>query len=327
MFKSFTFVTCLCSLSFTVAASAAEPVKLEGHYAQGGTVRGWVEPGSSASLDGRALRIGKDGSFIFGFDRDHGASSTLRVVHADGEVEVRKFDIESREYNIERIDGLPPAKVSPRTQAQINHILRDQKMKRDSRKSPSQDIHFTETFMWPLTGRLSGFYGSQRILNGEPKRPHYGVDVAAPQDTNFYAPAGGVVTLASDDMYFEGGLIFLDHGLGYTSGFLHMTRVDVKPGDVVKKGDLLGGVGAAGRATGPHLDWRITWMGKQLDPTFLVPPMDEAMATWEADLAAARGGLNTIDEGTPEWTEEEAEAMAAEVLGEDEPSQTAPAGN
>ena len=319
MFKVFSLTAFVCSVSFASSVGAAEPVKLDGHYAQGGTVRGWVEPGSSVALDGRALRIAKDGSFIFGFDRDHGSRSTLRVVHADGEVETRTFDIESREYNIERIDGLPPSKVTPRTQAQINHILRDQKMKRDSRKSPSQDIYFNEDFVWPLTGRLSGFYGSQRILNGEPKRPHYGVDVAAPEGTNFYAPAGGVVTLASDDMYFEGGLIFLDHGLGYTSGFLHMTRVDVKPGDVVKQGDLLGGVGAAGRATGPHLDWRITWMGKQLDPTFLVPPMEEAIA--------ARDAVNTIDEGTPEWTEEEAEAMAAEALGGGETSQTAPADN
>ena len=257
---------------------AAEPVQLSGQYIQGGTIIGKGEPGVRVTLDGTPIMVTAAGDFIFGFDRDHKGVSTLQVTHADGEVETLNFDITSREYNVERIDGLPPSKVTPRTPEQIAHIQRDVQMKKDSKQNPSQEIWFDQPFDWPLTGRLSGFYGSQRILNGEPRRPHYGVDIAAPEDTDFFAPAGGVVKLAADDMYFEGGLIFLDHGLGYVSGFLHMTRVDVKPGDIVQKGDLLGGVGAAGRATGPHLDWRINWMGRMLDPTFLVPSMEAALA-------------------------------------------------
>ena len=242
-------------------------------YEQGGVVRGYVTPGSQVTLDGRYVQVAPDGAIIFGFDRDYRAKATLAITYPDTTSETHSFDIASKTYNIERIDGLPPSKVTPRTKEQIDHIMRDQKMKSDSRKNPARETWFMEDWAWPMTGRMSGFYGSQRVLNGEPKRPHYGVDIAAPTGTNFYAPAGGIVTLASTDMYFEGGLIFLDHGHGFTSGFLHISRTDVEVGEVVEKGDLLGGVGAAGRATGPHLDWRITWMGQQIDPTSLVGPL------------------------------------------------------
>ena len=285
MMRLFFVSICVAASFFLSPSFAAEPVQLSGQYIQGGTIIGKGEPGIRVSLDGSPIMVTPDGDFVFGFDRDHKGASTLQVTHVDGDIETLSFDIASREYNIERIDGLPPSKVTPRTPEQIAHIQRDQKLKKESKQNPSPQIWFDQGFDWPLTGRLSGFYGSQRILNGEPRRPHYGVDIAAPQDTDFFAPAGGVVTLASDDMYFEGGLIFLDHGLGYVSGFLHMTRVDVKAGDIVQKGDLLGGVGAAGRATGPHLDWRINWMGRMLDPTFLVPSMETAIAAEQAKAA------------------------------------------
>jgi len=273
------------AILFLTPSFAAEPVELAGQYIQGGTVVGKGEPGIRASLDGTPIMVTPEGDFVFGFDRDHKGASTLQVTHVDGEVETLTFDIAGRDYNIERIDGLPDAKVTPRTPEQIAHIQRDVQMKKDAKQNPSQQVWFDEPFDWPVTGRISGNYGSQRILNGEPRRPHYGVDIAAPQDTNFYAPAGGVVTLANNDMYFEGGLIFLDHGLGYVSGFLHMNRIDVKAGDVVKKGDLLGGVGSAGRSTGPHLDWRINWMGRQVDPTLLVPSMESAIAAKQAETS------------------------------------------
>lgn len=283
------------AIFFLTPSFAAERVQLTGQYVQGGTIIGKGEPGVRVSLDGAPIMVTLDGDFIFGFDRDHKGASTLEVTHADGDVETLTFDIAGRDYNIERIDGLPDSKVTPRTPEQIAHIQRDVQMKKDAKQNPSQRVWFDEPFDWPVTGRISGNYGSQRILNGEPRRPHYGVDIAAPQDTDFFAPAGGVVTLANNDMYFEGGLIFLDHGLGYVSGFLHMNRVDVKAGDVVKKGDLLGGVGSAGRSTGPHLDWRINWMGRQVDPTLLVSSMEEAIAaknTATPDLTPASVGGN-----------------------------------
>ncbi len=265
----------LVAFGMCFSAQAAERVILDGVFKQGGMVLGHVEPGAAVSLDGQALSVAESGRFVFGFDRDQGPHAALDIVHADGARERRELSIEARDYDIQRIDGLPPAQVTPRTDKQIAHIKRDQEMKRQARVIRSQGHWIFETFIWPLTGRISGVYGSQRILNGEPRRPHYGVDVAAPAGTDFVAPAGGVVTLAAEDMYFEGGLIFLDHGQGVTSAFLHLDSVAVAVGDIVAQGDVLGVVGARGRATGPHLDWRMDWYGKQLDPVFLVGPMPD----------------------------------------------------
>ena len=273
-----------CLLSFTSyflcsPLQAAEVVILDGIFKQGGMVLGHVAPGTTVSLDGQALSLAPSGRFVFGFDRDQGPHATLDIVHTDGSIEHRELSVEGRDYDIQRIDGLPPAQVTPRTKAQLAHIKRDQQMKHQARADRSQGIWIFEHFTWPLTGRVSGVYGSQRILNGEPRRPHYGVDIAAPKGTNFMAPAGGVVTLAAEDMYFEGGLIFLDHGFGVTSAFLHLESVAVTAGEKVSQGDVLGTVGAQGRATGPHLDWRMDWYGKHLDPTFLVGPMPEMAHT------------------------------------------------
>jgi len=269
-------VLVLITLILSAPLDAAERVILNGLLTQGGMVVGQAEPGAAVSLDGEALQVGPNGQFVFGFDRDQGPRATLDIVQKDGSVEHRILIIKAREYAIQHIDGLPPAQVTPRTKEQIAHIQRDQKMKRQARENGSRGMWFAQKFIWPLTGPLTGFYGSQRILNGKPRRPHYGVDIAAPAGTNFVAPAGGVVTLASEDMYFEGGLIFLDHGYGITSAFLHLNSVAVAVGDEVKQGDVLGTVGARGRATGPHLDWRMDWKGRHLDPTFLVGPMPDA---------------------------------------------------
>lgn len=133
-----------------------------------------------------------------------------------------------------------------------------------------------QDFIWPAKGRLSGFYGSQRVLNGDPKRPHYGVDVAAPTGTEVVAPADGVVRLAHPDLFFSGGTIIIDHGFGVNSTFLHLSSVDVEVGEPVKQGDFIGRIGATGRATGPHLDWRINWLNHRLDPQLLVPPFEES---------------------------------------------------
>ena len=128
-------------------------------------------------------------------------------------------------------------------------------------------------FQWPVEGRISGVYGSQRILNGIPKRPHFGIDIAAPAGTPIRAPAVGLVTLAADDHYYTGGTVILDHGHGLTSAFLHLQEVRVAPGQTVAQGEVIGTLGATGRATGPHLDWRINWFDQRLDPAFFVPPM------------------------------------------------------
>jgi murein DD-endopeptidase MepM/ murein hydrolase activator NlpD len=157
-------------------------------------------------------------------------------------------------------------------------IARSTRVKNEARKTRAEGSWFREGFIWPATGPVSGVFGSQRYYNGEPRRPHYGVDVAAPTGTPIVAPAGGVITLADMDMYFEGGLVFLDHGQGVTSLMMHMSRIDVKAGDRVEQGDVLGAVGGTGRATGPHLHWGLYWRGAWLDPERLVGPMPSSDA-------------------------------------------------
>ncbi len=253
-----------------------ERFSLNGNFIQGGMVVGHVVPGAKLKLDGRTVMVAAGGEFVFGFDRDYGPQAVLTVSYADGSIETRDFDVAQREYDVQRIDGLPPSKVTPQTQEQIDHILRDQALKREARKLPVKGIWFKQVFDWPVTGIVTGVYGSQRILNGELRRPHYGIDIAVPTGTDVVAPAGGVVILAQPDMYFEGGLIFLDHGHGFTSGFLHMDRIDVVVGDMVEKGQVIGTVGATGRVTGSHLDWRINWSGQQIDPELLAGPMPQS---------------------------------------------------
>ncbi|MAM95597.1 MAG: peptidase M23 [Parvibaculum sp.] len=241
---------------------------------QGGLAIGHAVPGAKASLDGMMLDVDRDGTFAMGFDRDHERRATLRVVYPDGTVEERVLTIAEREWQIQRVEGVPRKYVSPPADA-MAAIARGTKLKADARKTRAEGSWFTEGFIWPVTGPISGVFGSQRYYNGEPRRPHYGVDVAAPTGTPIRAPASGVVTLADADMYFEGGLVFLDHGQGVTTLIMHMSRIDVKTGDMVKQGDVIGAVGGTGRATGPHLHWGMYWRGAYLDPQLLVGPMPE----------------------------------------------------
>ena len=210
------------------------------------------------------LQADDEGIFVIAFHRDAAPFSRLRILTGPGQDEegaVLDIQISDRTYKIERIDGLPPSKVTPQTPEQIKHIKRDRGLKKKAFASRAEGRWFLEDFKRPAQGRLSGFYGSQRILNGTPKNPHYGVDIAAPKGTPVHAPAGGVVILARPDMYYEGGLVLLDHGQGFVSTFMHMSAVDVKEGTMLQQGDPVGKIGATGRATGPHLDWRMTWRG------------------------------------------------------------------
>ncbi|MBL4620368.1 MAG: M23 family metallopeptidase, partial [Marinicaulis sp.] len=175
----------------------------------------------------------------------------------------------------QRIDGLDQSKVSGFTEIQLVKIAKDSKKKKAARLDTQSLADWAGGFDWPVTGRISGVFGSQRILNGEPKRPHSGVDVAAVTGTPVRAPASGIVTLAEGDMYFEGGLVLLDHGHWLESAFLHMSRIDVVPGQRIEKGDIIGAVGATGRVTGPHLHWSMKWAGMLVDPQLTVVPMSQ----------------------------------------------------
>jgi len=267
----------LASFLLLSVPAFADTLDLSGNMVQGGLAIGRTVPGAKVSLDGMMLDVDADGIFAIGFDRDRKPDATLRVVYPDGGTETRALAIEPREWQIQRVEGVPQKYVSPPPEA-MAAIARATKLKEEARKTRAGGSRFAEGFIWPATGPISGVFGSQRYYNGEPRRPHYGVDVAAPTGTPVRAPAGGVVTLAEPDMYFEGGLVFLDHGQGVTTLTMHMSRIDVKTGDRVEQGDIIGAVGGTGRATGPHLHWGVYWRGAWLDPQLLVGPMPEETA-------------------------------------------------
>lgn len=257
-------------LSITAAQAADLSLRLTGELTQGGFVFGKTEPGSTLSLDGRGVAVSANGSFFLGFHYNAADTARLKITSPDGMQSETALTIAPRTFNVERIDGLPQGKVTAPPERQ-ERIGREWAKKQKARAQKGMQLDWVQGFIEPVeTYRLSGFYGSQRILNGVAKRPHYGLDFAAPTGTRVVAPAGGVVTLAEPDFWYEGGLIFLDHGHGLQSAFLHLSDVSVKAGDVVKQGDLLGAVGATGRATGPHLDWRVNWGKTWIDPQVLL---------------------------------------------------------
>ena len=254
---------------------ADEPSRfsLSGSFAQGGLVFGTTEPGATVRFDGDDVMVDEGGRFVVGFGRDSALTSLFVVTLPDGTVERQSFDIEDREFPVQRIDGLDQSKVSGFTEEQLEKIAADGTKKKAARANTQRLADWAAGFDWPVTGRISGVFGSQRILNGEPKRPHSGVDVAAITGTPVRAPAPGIVTLAESDMYFEGGLILLDHGHWLESAFLHLSQIDVEPGQRVEKGDIIGLVGATGRVTGPHLHWSMKWAGRLVDPQLTVGEM------------------------------------------------------
>lgn len=251
----------------------AYAVELEGQFAQGGLIFGKAEPGTKVSLDGRMLQVSPAGDFVFGFGRDAPLKAMLRIERADQSVEERKLDIAPRKYRIQRINGLPKRMVTPPPEV-LARIKRENASITKVRSDETFDVYFRGPWLRPSIGRVTGVYGSQRVLNGKPRRPHFGIDFAAPVGTPVVAPAGGKVVLAQEDMYYTGGTIILDHGHGLTSAFLHLSALSVKQGDVVKRGQRIGAIGATGRATGPHLDWRMNWFDKRVDPAFLLSEKD-----------------------------------------------------
>jgi murein DD-endopeptidase MepM/ murein hydrolase activator NlpD len=254
-------------------ATPAAALELQGTLAQGGLVIGHAVPGAAVSLDGKPVKVETaTGTFVIGFGRDHGPESVLTVTAADGTAVTRTLQIAPRDWDIERIDGLPPRKVTPKPE-DLERIRREGALIRAARARAGAETGFLGGFVWPVAGRISGRYGNQRILNGEPRRPHLGVDIAAPTGTPVRAAAAGRVTLAERDMFYTGGTLVIDHGHGLTTIYSHLDRLDVGIGATVAQGDAIGTVGATGRATGPHLDWRLNWFQERLDPALVVGPM------------------------------------------------------
>jgi len=245
-------------------------------FTQGALVIGTTEPGAAVMLDGKSLRVDPvTGRFVFGVDRDRKEAFALAVTYRDGRRETRSLPVQLRNYDIERIDGLPPRKVSPNTK-DLERIRREARLISAARAGDSESLFFEAGFAWPVTGRISGRYGNQRILNGEPRRPHLGIDIAAPRGTPVLASAPGVVVLAESDLFYTGGTVVVDHGHGLTTIYSHLERVDVEDGQRVATGVRIGTVGSTGRSTGPHLDWRINWFDVRLDPELIAGPMPVA---------------------------------------------------
>jgi len=257
---------CLILMS---GAAVAEPLTLAGDFTQGGLVVGSAGPGSRISLDGRSVPMTPDGKFLIGFGRDAAKQSTLTVTDVQGGVETRLLNVEPRTYKVQRIDGLPSRKVTPKPE-DLARIKFDNAGIGKARASILVKAHFSSGFVWPVKGPISGVYGSQRILNGKPKNPHNGTDIAAVEGTPIVAPADGVVALVVEDMFYTGMTVMLDHGLGLTSVYAHMSEIQVDEGAVVKKGEAIGRVGKTGRVTGAHLHWGVTLGRTHLDPELLL---------------------------------------------------------
>jgi hypothetical protein len=259
----------LIGLTLMAIGTAAASLRLDGDPVQGGLVLGWTEPGASVSHDGSAVRVGPDGVFLLGFGRDAAPQSMLEVRLPDGSREQRQLQVRQREYRIQRIEGLPPKKVSPPAEV-MARIARERAQVRAARTRDDPRLDFLSGFVLPAQGKISGVFGSQRILNGEPRAPHSGLDVAAPEGDPVVAPAPGTVSLVAEDMYFSGGTVILDHGHGLSTTYIHLSRVEVAEGQRVARGEKIGEIGATGRATGPHLHWGANLFQTRLDPQLLL---------------------------------------------------------
>ena len=260
-------------------------IRLDGPRTQGGLLQGRVAPGSGVEFEGTPVRVSEEGWFLVGFGRDAAPEAEVVVTGPDGGRERLVIGVAPREYRTERIDGLPAAKVAPRDDEALARIDREARRVAEARTLDDPRIDFRSGFRWPVTGRISGVYGSQRILNGEPRQPHYGVDIAAPAGTKVRAPADGLITLAEPDLFLSGGTLIVDHGHGLSSAFLHLSRILAKRGEQVRRGRAIAEVGATGRATGPHLDWRVSLFERRLDPALLVGPMPNEPVDARSELA------------------------------------------
>ncbi|RAP56389.1 M23 family metallopeptidase [Oleiagrimonas sp. MCCC 1A03011] len=242
----------------------AANIRLPREVPQGGLVIGHVLPSCHVSYAGQELRIGKDGRFAFGVGRDTTGPLTVDTRCPGQPPQTRHIAVRERTWPTERVNGVPPKTVSP-PPAIAERIARERKLVAEARTRNDAREDFEHGFIWPVHGRISGRFGSQRIYNGKPRAPHSGVDIAVPRGTPVKAPAAGVVTLAKR-LYLSGNTVIIDHGFGISSVMLHMEKLKVKPGQHVRQGQVVGLSGMTGRATGPHVHWGMNWFGVRMDP-------------------------------------------------------------
>lgn len=253
------------------AQAQDDGLTLTGRFVQGGHALGRTWPRALIFVDGESLTAASaDGVFIVGFDRE--AAGSVQIEARLGDRTARRIlDITPGQFPSTSVNGLPPSTVEPSDPELLARIQREIVIKTEGFASRIDADHFRDGFDWPLEGfRVTSRWGSQRVLNGTPARPHYGIDLAAPQGTVIRAPAAGRVTLAQPGLHFEGGLVLIDHGQGLITAYLHQSRIDVVAGQDLGRGEPVGRVGMTGRATGPHLCWRMKWRDRNLDPSLLV---------------------------------------------------------
>jgi murein DD-endopeptidase MepM/ murein hydrolase activator NlpD len=263
----------MSALVLVAATSIRADVSLElfGQAVEGGLMLGKTEPGAEVSLDQQPVDVSADGHFLVSFGRDEAGEKTLLIKMSD-RVHQKQIIVVDREFKVERIDGLPKRKVTPDPKA-IARISKEKEAINAARKETSDQPFYLSGFQWPATGRISGVYGSQRILNGKPRRPHYGTDIAAPTGTPIRAVAPGRVVFVHPGMFFNGKTVLIDHGLGLRSIYIHLNETFVEPGQQVDLSTTLGSIGQTGRATGPHLHFGMTHGKTPVDPEVVLGPM------------------------------------------------------
>ena len=251
-------------LVFLIFISPVNAIEFQGKFIQGYFILGITETNAKIIVGEKEVKVSKDGFFVFGIDRDRKYDIVISIKNTNSNKKIVKKVIK-RKYNIQRIDGLDEKKVTPPEEV-YKRIKEENNRIGEARAINSDLTFFKEQFIMPVKGIISGVYGSQRILNGKPRWPHYGIDIAADQGTMILSSGTGIVTMAEDDLYYTGGTIIMDHGHGISTIYSHLENVLVSVGDQINQGDIIGTVGSTGRSTGPHLDFRVNWFQTRLDP-------------------------------------------------------------
>ena len=243
-------------------------IEFTGKFLQGHFIIGKTDPTAKIIIDKKQVKVSEDGFFVFGLDRDRKFDLTItKIINGKKDKIIKK--VLKRKYNIQRIDGLEESKVTP--PESVYKRIKEENNKIGKARAINSDLPFFKNqFIMPVEGIISGVYGSQRILNGKPKWPHYGIDIAAKQGTMIKSSGSGIVTMAEDDLYYTGGTIIMDHGHGISTIYSHLENVMVSVGDKINQGDIIGTVGSTGRSTGPHLDFRVNWFQTRLDPMSVI---------------------------------------------------------
>ena len=243
-------------------------VEFKGKFLQGHYIIGLTNPSAQVIIDKKEVKVSNEGYFVFGIDRDRKFDLIITKIENGNKEKITK-KVLKRKYNIQRIDGLEESKVTP-PESVYKRIKEENNKIGKARAINSDLIFFKDQFIMPVEGIISGVYGSQRILNGKPRWPHYGIDIAAKKGTMIKSSGSGTVTMAEDDLYYTGGTIIMDHGHGISTIYSHLETVLVSIGDKINQGDIIGTVGSTGRSTGPHLDFRVNWFQTRLDPMSVI---------------------------------------------------------